>query len=364
MTSGAKCGLLRAMEKTYQMLWDCTYCGHKKLLGLSHRFCPNCGGPQNAALRYYPSDAEKVAVEDHPYAGADVACPACGTFTSRSANNCGNCGGPMAGGKEATTREAQIAGPGAQFRGESIQDARAARGGPGMPGMPPQGAQPMGAGKKSSLGCVIGVILAVILGIGMIGLFCWKKSGSFQVTGQTWERRIAIESFGPVRSSAWCDEVPSGAQVIDRTREKRSTRKVEDGQECRNVRKDMGDGTFKEKQECKPKYRDEPVYGDRCSYEMNQWKKTRDAEAKGESASPAPSWPEPRLGKQGSCVGCERAGAKEETYSVRLQDAKGKDAGSCTFEQGKWQGFAVGSRWEGLQSVVTGSVDCGSLKQK
>jgi hypothetical protein len=234
---------------------------------------------------------------------------------------------------------------------------------PGMPNMPPQGTAPVPA-KSSGAGRTIAIILAVLIGMGLIGIFCWKKSGSFEVTAQTWERRIAIETFGPVRSSAWCDEVPSGAKILDKTREKRSTRKVEDGQECRNVRKDMGDGTFKEKQECKPKYKDEPVYGDRCSYEMNQWKKTRDAVAKGDSASPAPKWPDPGLARTGSCLGCEREGARDETYTVQLRDAKGKDAGSCTFDQPKWEGFGPGSRWDGLQSVVTGSADCGSLKKK
>lgn len=363
MTSGPKCGFLRGMEKTYQMLWDCTYCGQKKLLGLSHRFCPNCGAPQNAALRYYPSDAEKVAVEDHQYSGADLRCPACANFVSRRANNCGNCGGSMQGGKEVATREAQVAAQGAHFQGETANDARRVFGAPGTPPAPPQGA-PMAPAKRSSAGCVIGILVAVIFGMGMIGIFCWKKSGSFEVTGQSWERRIAVETFGPVRSSAWCDEVPSGANVLDRTKEKRSTRKVQDGQECHNVRKDMGDGTFKEKQECQPKYKDEPVYGDRCTYEQNQWKKTREAESKGESASPAPSWPSAGIARPGSCVGCEREGARDETYTVRLQDAKGKDAGTCTFPQSKWESFTPGSRWEGLQSVVTGSADCGSLKQK
>jgi len=349
------------MEKTYQMLWDCTYCGQKKLLGLSHRFCANCGAPQNAALRYYPSDAEKVAVEDHRYAGADVACPSCHHFCSRLANNCVNCGGPMAGGREAAMRQAQVAAAGAGFRGESAQDARAAFGGP--QGMPPQGAPP--AAKKSSCAVVaIGLIVAVIVGMGMIGLFCWKKSGSFEVAGQSWERRIAIETFGPVRSKAWCDELPAGARVIDRAREKRSTRQVADGQECNTVRKDMGDGTFKEKQECKPRYKDEPVYGDRCEYERNEWKKTRDAQARGNSASDAPRWPDPGLARQGSCLGCEREGSREESYRVQLRDAQGGDGGSCTFDEDKWATFTPGSRWDGLSSVVTGSVDCGSLKRK
>src|SRR6185369_3264457 len=136
------------MEKTYQMLWDCTYCNQKKLLGLSHRFCANCGAPQNAALRYYPSDAEKVAVEDHHYAGADMGCPACQHYNSRLANNCVNCGGPLAGGKEAAMRQAQVAAAGVAFQGETALDARRElAGAPGapMPGAPMPGAPMPGA---------------------------------------------------------------------------------------------------------------------------------------------------------------------------------------------------------------------------
>lgn len=349
------------IEKTYQMLWDCTYCGQKKLLGLSHRFCANCGAPQNPALRYYPSDAEKVAVEDHYYSGADVGCPTCQHYNSRLAKNCVNCGGPLAGGKEAAVRQAQFAQAGMGFQGESAQDARREFGPP--PGMAPPPAPPPPA-KKSSLGLVIGIIVALIVAMGIIAVSCWKKSGAFEVTGQSWERRIAVETFGPVRDKAWCDELPSGARELDRSREKRSSRKVEDGQECKTVRKDMGDGTFKERQECKPKYKDEPVYGERCTYEINRWSKTRDAEAKGASAGDAPRWPDPGVTRKGSCVGCEREGARSERYTVQLKEVKGGNDGSCVFDQGKWATFAVGSRWDGKQSVLTGSIDCDSLKKQ
>ena len=30
----------------YEMLWDCDHCGAKGLLGLSQRFCAECGAPQ------------------------------------------------------------------------------------------------------------------------------------------------------------------------------------------------------------------------------------------------------------------------------------------------------------------------------
>ena len=62
---------------TYQMLWDCAYCDTTKLLALDHRHCPNCGGAQDAERRYFPSDEDKVAVEDHEFFGADWQCAAC-----------------------------------------------------------------------------------------------------------------------------------------------------------------------------------------------------------------------------------------------------------------------------------------------
>jgi hypothetical protein len=45
---------------TFQMLWDCKYCSTKKLLGVTHKFCPSCGAAQDANARYFPSDEEAM----------------------------------------------------------------------------------------------------------------------------------------------------------------------------------------------------------------------------------------------------------------------------------------------------------------
>ena len=37
----------RGEKKTYEMMWDCPYCGTKHLLGLTHRHCPNCGAARS-----------------------------------------------------------------------------------------------------------------------------------------------------------------------------------------------------------------------------------------------------------------------------------------------------------------------------
>lgn len=82
-------------DPVYEMLWDCKFCGQKKLLGLTHRFCAGCGAPQDPAARYFPPDDEKVAVLDHPFVGADLACPACKQPMSRAAKCCTHCGSPI-----------------------------------------------------------------------------------------------------------------------------------------------------------------------------------------------------------------------------------------------------------------------------
>src|SRR4051812_19922262 len=91
-------------EAIYEMCWDCKFCGQKKLLGLTHRFCAGCGAPQDPAARYFPSDDEKVAVKDNPFVGVDVACPACKQPMSRAAKCCTNCGGPIDKGAEVARR--------------------------------------------------------------------------------------------------------------------------------------------------------------------------------------------------------------------------------------------------------------------
>jgi len=91
-------------EATYEMCWDCKFCGQKKLLGLTHRFCAGCGAPQDPASRYFPPENEKVAVKDNPFVGADVSCPACKQPMSRAAKCCTNCGSPIDKGAEVARR--------------------------------------------------------------------------------------------------------------------------------------------------------------------------------------------------------------------------------------------------------------------
>lgn len=346
-------------EKTYEMLWDCKYCGQKKLLGLTHRFCANCGAPQDATARYFPSDAEKVAVQDHQFVGADLRCPACQAWNSRSANCCTQCGGPLAAGQQAQVRADQVRREGQQFGGETAQDARREFG--QVPG-----AAPAAPAKKGLPGIVIALL--VVIGLGAVGLVCGlvflKKGAALEVAGHSWERRVEIEAYGPVRRSAWCDELPAGAKELSRRKDQRSTKKISDGEDCQTRRKDQGDGTFKETRECKPKYREEPVMDYRCDYEVNAWSTKDTLKASGASLKEEPSWPKVELKRTGSCVGCEREGKRSEEYKVRFTDTASKKEQVCEFDQAKWSSFAMGSSWKGKVGVLTGGLDCDSLQKQ
>jgi len=359
-------------EKTYEMLWDCQYCGTRKNLGKTHRHCPNCGAPQDPRARYFPPDSEKIAVEDHHFVGADLLCPACNTANSRNANHCGGCGGPLDGARTVAQRADRVVPEGQAFQGESSKDARAefaARQGAvaGLPPTPaPQPPHPKGAAAK---GCAIFGILGFVLMLIIVGggvcayNKCAARPAAVEVTGHSWMREVAVEKYGAVEESAWCDEMPAGAEEISRAKEKRSTKKVQDGEDCKVRKVDQGDGTYKEKKECTPKFREEPVMADKCRYRVRKWKVDRSVKATGTSLDDKPRWPDVDLARSGTCDGCERKGATKEKYTVRFVDTASRKEHTCDYsDESRWSTFKMGSRWTAGVGALTGDIDCDSLK--
>ena len=324
---------------TYEMLWDCDYCGTRKLLGKTHRFCPGCGAPQDPTKRYFPPDDEKVAVEDHEYVGADRMCGACGSAMSAKAAHCTQCGAPMEGAAEVVR----------------IRDTPEPRG--DVVGAAPQ------ERKKGGKGCLLaGAAAAVLIVIGLLVSLLWRKEVDARVTGNAWERSIAVERLAARHESEWCDALPRDARNVSRHREERDRRRVPDGQDCRTKKVDQGDGTFREDQECTPRFREEPVYDMRCDYTVDRWGVDRTVKAEGQGLSPEPTWPAMSL-RAGGCVGCEREGQRSERYRVTLQSPDGKRF-SCDFDEATWRKFSKGSHWKAKVGVVTGAAACGSLEPR
>ena len=124
---------------------------------------------------------------------------------------------------------------------------------------------------------------------------------------------------------------------------------------------DDGDGSFHEEQKCKTKYKEVPVYGQYCSYDIEKWATDRTAKESGTDLSP--KWPTVSI-KECSMVrlGCKRKGPKTETYTVHFVDEKAEEKYTCDFPEAKWKGYSVGSAWD-VEVNLMGSMQCDTLKQ-
>lgn len=353
------------MER-YQMLWDCGQCGTKGLLGLTHRHCPSCGAAQDPKRRYYPEAGAEVAVEDSPYQGADKVCPACDTPNSAACTFCTGCGSVLDGAKAVTVRAEQHAGAAGFATDDASLAAREAterksadEASRSLAAATAAGLKAQEAASPARWPWFVGVALVLVICGGLLSLLFWKQESALSVTGHTWERRIGIERLEMTSDSAWRDSVPADATMVTCHEEQRSTRSVPDGEDCHDKRVDKGDGTFSVQQECTPRTRSEPVYDTKCTYQVPRWHEIDAAVAKG--ADLAPSWPAAAIPQPGACLGCGREGGRTEHNVVALTDPKGV-AFTCDLTQDRWAAMADGSKWLGAVGVVTGALECDSLK--
>lgn len=345
---------------TYQMLWDCKYCGTKKLLGLNHKFCPNCGAAQDATARYFPSDEEAIAVENHQYTGADKKCSNCGTPNAAIAEFCTQCGSPMKDAKTVALRSEQSVAEGTSFAADSKAAAKAdfeaqKAGLTGQAAAPSEETPP----PKKKRGVLIGGIAAAAV-VGLIASFFITRSVDVQVESHHWQRVVKIEAFKPRSESSWCESKPLEAYMVVSKREVKSYNKVADGETCDMVRIDKGDGTFKKERRCTTKYKDVPVYGDKCYYKVNRWGYERDIVAKGGLSDPV-AWPAVNI-RSGTCLGCEREAGRSEAYNVVLAQVKKPDKKhTCAYPEAQWRALADGAVKK-IEVRLIGGAKCDTLQ--
>lgn len=349
-------------QQRFEMLWDCPGCGSAGLLGLTHRHCPSCGAPQDPSRRYFPSDEQKVAVEDHRFVGVDWRCPACDTANAAIAAFCGGCGGPMDGARAVGVRAEQTAAAGG-FEADSAVKARTEAEAARMAERAARGAAPVASpgAQSGSRGRVLGVVAAVALVCGLLGWLLFAKTeATVQVSGHRWERVVVVEQFATISDSAWRDALPADARNTACREEQRSTRRVPDGETCTDVRRDNGDGTFSVSQQCETTYREEPVYDTRCTFDADRWTTGRSERADGNSLTPAPAWPEVVI-RAGSGLGAEREASRRESYTARFVDPEGREL-TCTMPEVRWAALAVGSRWVAPVGRFVDDIDCDALR--
>lgn len=348
-------------EKVYEMQWDCKYCGTKKLLGKSQKFCPVCGAAQDPNTRYFPSDEERVAVQDNQFVGADLICPACSAPNSGNAEHCTQCGTPLDKAKRAQTVGKEEHKQGEKFAASPRRDLAKEKMDADLKRAKAADAAKARAKRRPFI--IGGVIAAVAVVIGVIAFLFSTHQASLAVTGHSWERDIRIEDYNQRSASDWRDQMHSGAYNTSCSQKQRTTRQVADGQDCKTVREDKGDGSFSEHEECTTKYRDEPVYDTYCSYNYDSWDYSRTVTAKGDAVSPAPDWPAVTLKCEGQATyGCERVQGKDEKYIVHFKESSGDKTYDCTFNDlAKWTSFTDSSFWEMAVNRLN-QASCDTLK--
>lgn len=306
---------------TYEMLWDCDHCDQKKNLGKTHRYCPNCGAPQAEDKRYFPTEAERVAVADHVFTGVDRRCGSCGTPQSARASNCGHCGAPLDG--AAAVPLVTTAKPPAPAKGRSW----------------------------------LWILLVVVFVLGLVIWWrCRTVPVSMQVTGHRWSTAVAVEEYREVDEDAWHDQVPGGARGVRCRDEQRSVREVPGKPSCQRVQRDNGDGTFSEIEQCTPTTVSEPVHDQRCSYQIDRWIEVTELTAEGRGQSP--TWPAVPAGRT-TGLGARRAGRQSATYTLELTD--GKKPRTCVVDEAAWRRHPDGQRVEARVRAASGALVCSSL---
>ena len=326
-------------EPVYEMCWDCGNCGQKELLGLTHRHCPNCGAPQDPDKRYFPAEDRKVAVHDHQFVGRDRECAYCGEANAASAVHCTGCGAPLADGSQAVQLQPS----------PDHQVAQAAM----------LGATSPAPTKRSRAGMFILIALAAVVVLGIVFMF-WTEKASVSVSGHQWTRSVEIQSLQSLSRGAWCDQLPQGAYSIRREQRQRSTRRIPDGETCSNVNVDNGDGTYRQERQCEPRYREEPVYDSYCNFQIDDWAHQSWQHARGDSTSPAPTWPTYSVtGCQ--TLGCTRRGQTQERNTVLFRRDDSTETYDCDFELTRWMSLGIGQTMEAEFRVIGGGIDCDSV---
>lgn len=339
---------------TFQMLWDCKYCNTKKLLGVTHKFCPSCGAAQDAGARYFPSDEEAIAVEDHEYTGADKKCANCGTANAAKAEFCTQCGSPMKDAKGVALRSEQVSAGAFAEDSKSTAKADFEAQKAGLTGA----VNPPEPPKSKKVWYIVGGAVGVGL-VALISSFFISRSVEVKVESHVWERTVKVESYKGRSESSWCDTMPFGAYLVIHKQEVRTTEKIADGESCEMARVDKGNGTFKKEKRCKTKYKDKPIYGDKCYYRINRWGHERDIIARG-GLNDKVDWPAVVI-RAGNCVGCEREASRGEAYNLNLTEVKKAEKKyTCAYPEPQWRAVPDGALKK-IKVRMVGGAKCDTL---
>ncbi|XXF76909.1 hypothetical protein P2318_28215 [Myxococcaceae bacterium GXIMD 01537] len=329
--------------------WSCTSCGTQGILG-RHKKCTQCNNPRELSgkesefdfgeadptsgksLREGVTDAKALEMAA---AGEDWFCAYCAAANRGDSPRCKHCSAER-GSDAGKIPEEPAAGP---------------------PAPPPPPAAPPPQSKKRT-GCLIVAGLALTSFMCCFGFGIWASrthASSGQVVGTEWQRVVHQERYTLTTKEGWRDELtevaarmpingsgesPGVQNVRGCAPQQRGTRQVADGKErvCRTktrreacgteekcTRKKLSNGFMKEEcedvtkycsksyEDCdyETRYRNEPVFAQKCAYDTYEWREVNRLDASGKDD--APRWPEVRN------TGAHERQRREEKYAVHVE---------------------------------------------
>lgn len=210
--------------------------------------------------------------------------------------------------------------------------------------------------QKKSKGWLVGLGGAAAIGGGVLW---WTHDVSVLVMGHHWETNIEIENLAARSQETWCKEMPNDAYNIKRSMKIREYKKIKEGETCTNTKEKQADGSSKEKQDCQPKYREEPVHDSSCQFDVNRWGFFRTISANGDGKTL--QWGSVQLKCTGEMFGCERESGRKKKLFLSLKDPETQQIYRCEVPENIWQTTQTNSKLTLKVSNVTGGERCGSI---
>lgn len=377
-------------ERLIEGTWLCSSCG-KTEIPARVKNCPACNNPREGGHESVFSfgdvtetGASELETVTDPKAlelaaaGADWLCTFCGTANRGDKTVCRHCGAPRAGGEPLAVQDEHAPAP-APLAPQRRAQVRAPRS-KHAPARP--------RGRKR---WILAAVAASVLGLVFWATRTHEAHGV--VVSKQWTRTVHREEFSPTTKEGWLEELrparpvmpvngrgesPGVEDIRGCARQMRGTRKVPDGTQrvCHTKSRQRQCGTEQKctvthlkngfaKETCRdvPKYcsesyedcqqetryRDEPVYGQRCSYTTWEWREDGARTLSGGDTQP--QWPDVNPGPLGRL-------RREESYSVSITYRDGDSAKTHEVHPTSEQAFA---QWKPGQQVELTITNVGNV---
>ena len=177
------------------------------------------------------------------------------------------------------------------------------------------------------------------------------------VSSHKWTTRSRSKSSTTTNKQAWRNELPNGTLAVKCVSKERSKRQVPDGEDCHIEKVDKKDGTFEQLKKCSPKYRNEPVNDDWCTYKL----RTLEGEGHGRrSRAPGMTlvWPDAPPRRHAWRDARREAQWRADDDATRSSSRVGERATSATRT---WKKYTDGQKVKLEVRARSGEIVCSSL---